>query len=441
MKVVHAADLHIDSPLRGLGRHEGLPVEQVRLATRHAFINLVDLCLAQRANVLLLAGDVFDGEWRDFNTGVFFVRQLARLRSSGTEVVMLHGNHDAESPLVHDIPLPSHVRVLGCGAPETVVFKQFGLAVHGQSYAHRVVDDNLAANYPKPLHGLINIGMLHTNANGSADHGNYAPCTVKQLVRHGYHYWALGHVHQRVVLHRNPWVVYPGNLQGRHARETGPKGCMLIELSGQRVVDATFVPLDVLRWHDLAVEVGTDDTSLDLDAKIRKALTGLRIKAGTRAILVRVRVHGVTLLHQTLAAHPEALATRVRAIAADVGDVWPEKVLVQTQAPESQQEGTNRLALAQALRTRLDEIGRDKEALAALCGHLETVAASVAPFVKTRPDRPEFVRELLPQVEALVLGRLDQQLGGAKKHVQASTSPTGQEATRAAPVASAEPRG
>jgi len=438
MKVVHAADLHIDSPLRGLGRHEGLPVEQVRLATRRAFANLVDLCLAQQAKLLLLAGDVFDGEWRDFNTGVFFVRQLARLRTSGTEVVMLHGNHDAESPLVHDIPLPSHVRVLGCGAPETVVFNQLGLAVHGQSYAHRVVDDNLAASYPKPLRGLINIGLLHTNANGSADHGNYAPCTVKQLVRHGYHYWALGHVHQRVVLHRNPWVVYPGNLQGRHARETGAKGCMLIELSGQRVVDATFVPLDVLRWHDLAIEVVPGETTLDLDAKIRRAFAGLRTEAGTRAVLVRVRVHGVTQLHRTLAAHPEALATRVRAIAADVGDVWPEKILVQTQAPEASQEGTNRLALAQALRARLDELGRDKEALAALCGHLEAVAASVAPFVQTRPDRPEFVRELLPQVEALVLGRLDQQLGGGKKHAQASSSRGGRIEDRAIGV---EPRG
>ncbi len=428
MKVVHAADLHIDSPLRGLSRHEGLPAEDVRQATRKAFCNLIDLCCEQRAELLLLAGDVFDGQWRDFNTGVFFVRQLARLRDSQTQVVMLHGNHDAESPLTHHIPLPAHVRVLASDAPESVVLERWGVAVHGRSYPHRVVDDNLARDYPKPIRGLVNIGLLHTNATGSADHGNYAPCTVKQLVRHGYHYWALGHVHQRAILHREPWVVYPGNLQGRHARETGEKGCMIIEVAGQRIVEVSFCPLDVLRWFDLSVALDPDDDVAALDDKLRSACSELQTQAQGRGILVRVRVTGRTALHRHLAAHPQVLATRVRAVAADVGGIYPEKILLQTQPPQRADEEQSSLALAAALRKHIEQLEQDPKALAALAEQLAPVSASVAAFVETRPDHPEQVRDLLRDVQSQLLGRLEADEGptrsAARRSVSASISTT-----------------
>lgn len=405
MKVVHAADLHIDSPLRGLSRHEGLPAEDVRSATRKAFVNLVDLCIEQGAAILLLAGDIFDGQWRDFNTGVFFVRQLARLRQSHTRVVMLHGNHDAESPLTDHIPLPSHVDVLPSDRPHSVVYDELGVAVHGRSYPHRVVDENLARDYPKPLRGYLNIGLLHTNATGSTDHGNYAPCTVKQLVRHGYHYWALGHVHQRAILHRDPWVVYPGNLQGRHARETGEKGCMIIELAGQRVVGAEFCPLDVLRWFDLTVELGDADDLHAVDNAVRQSLQEARLAAGERAALVRVRLAGKTKLHGQLAGHPEVVATRVRAVAADVGRVYPEKILLQTQ-PVDAGGPVQAAGLAGALRKHIENLASDEQALKQLGGELAALATSVAAFVDVRPDQPAQVRQHLSEVETLLLSRL-----------------------------------
>src|SRR5690606_32025824 len=137
MRVIHAADLHIDSPLRGLGRIEGAPVDDIRLATRKAFTRLVDTCLEDQAALLVLAGDVFDGEWRDFNTGLFFVRELARLRDVGTQVVMVRGNHDAESVLARHIPLPDHVYTFPVEAPATLELPALGLAVHGQSYGSR----------------------------------------------------------------------------------------------------------------------------------------------------------------------------------------------------------------------------------------------------------------------------------------------------------------
>ena len=69
MKFVHAADIHLDSPLRGLERYEGAPVDELRGATRRAFENLVDLAIEDEVAFVLLAGDLYDGDWKDYNTG------------------------------------------------------------------------------------------------------------------------------------------------------------------------------------------------------------------------------------------------------------------------------------------------------------------------------------------------------------------------------------
>ena len=151
MRFVHAADLHVDSPLAGLERYEGAPVAAIRGATRRALENLVELCLARDARLLLLAGDLFDGKWRDFSTGLFFVRQMARLREADVAVVLVRGNHDAESQIPKHLRLPENVRELPSGRAATVELEELGIAVHGQSYANRATTDDLAAGYPRAL--------------------------------------------------------------------------------------------------------------------------------------------------------------------------------------------------------------------------------------------------------------------------------------------------
>jgi len=120
MKVVHAADIHLDSPLCGLARYEGAPVERIRGATRRALENLVGLCEQEQAGLLLIAGDLFDGDWRDYSTGLFFVAQMARLRKSGVQVVMLRGNHDAESQVCKSLRLPDNVHELSTRKAQTI---------------------------------------------------------------------------------------------------------------------------------------------------------------------------------------------------------------------------------------------------------------------------------------------------------------------------------
>lgn len=406
MRVIHAADLHIDSPLRGLGRIEGAPVDDIRLATRRAFTRLVDTCLEDQAALLILAGDVFDGEWRDFNTGLFFVRELSRLRAADTRVVMVRGNHDAESVLARHIPLPEHVHTFPIDAPGTLELEHLGLAVHGQSYGSRSVEDNLAELYPERRRDLLNIGVLHTNAIGAAEHSNYAPCTVQQLVRRGYDYWALGHVHKREILHRDPWVVYPGNLQGRHIREPGPRGCTVLEVEGLRIRSVEHRDLDVLRWAEVVLTADASTADIDdLLGNLRLRLQQHLIEAGGRPVLARVAVEGATHLHTRLAAHPEPFVAQARAIAADLGEVWIEQVRFRTRPPPETEVG-ELLALHQALRDELRGLAEAPQRLADYSPALAPLAALASPYLGVRPDDPERLALRLADVEALLLGLL-----------------------------------
>ncbi|MEZ4381086.1 MAG: DNA repair exonuclease [Nannocystaceae bacterium] len=408
MRVIHAADLHIDSPLRGLSRLGlvGAPVEDIRLATRRAFQRLIDLCLDHEAELLLLAGDVFDGDWRDFNTGLFFVRELSRLRESGTRVVMIRGNHDAESVISRYVPLPEHVTTLAADAPETVVFEDLGVAVHGQSYGDRSVMDNLARAYPGRRSGLLNIGLLHTNAVGSSDHANYAPCTVGQLVDHGYDYWALGHVHRREVLSREPWVVYPGNLQGRHARETGAKGCVIVDVDDLTITGVRQRDVDVVRWEEVRASATDAADADELLQAVKDGLQRALLGADGRPLLTRVVVEGATPLHEALAANPEPLEAQIRAIAADLGSVWPEKIRFRTRHPAEDVDLGDSVELIAALRGELARLKEDPAALRGYLGELEPLAASVAPLLDRRPDDPAAVAEHLDAIESLLLGKL-----------------------------------
>ena len=95
-KFLHAADIHLDSPLRGLDRYEGCPVEEIRGATRRALEGLVRLAVAERVAFVLIAGDVYDGDWPDHGTGLFFARKMAELKDARIPVYLISGNHDAQ---------------------------------------------------------------------------------------------------------------------------------------------------------------------------------------------------------------------------------------------------------------------------------------------------------------------------------------------------------
>ncbi len=263
MRFIHCADLHLDSPLRGLERYEGAPAQDMREATRRSFTNIIDLALEREVDFVLVAGDVFDGDWLDFNTGLFFANQLRRLADADIRVFIVRGNHDALSKISKAVPLPKNVHVFKSSKPETVVDENLGYAIHGQSFTTAAVIDDLAAQYPDAHSGLLNIGLLHTALSGREGHEPYAPTTPEKLASKGYHYWALGHVHNREVVRENPWIVFPGNSQGRNAREIGEKGCIVVEGDAEDGIRSVeFVATDVARWQHLTIDA-TDVTTLD----------------------------------------------------------------------------------------------------------------------------------------------------------------------------------
>ncbi len=193
-KFIHTADIHLDSPLRGLSRYEGAPVERLRGATREAFCNLVQFAIDEEVQFVIIAGDLFDGDWKDYNTGLFFASQMSKLRENEIRVFIVSGNHDAASAITRKLHYPDNVRFFISDSPEAIRIEEIGVALHGQSFAQRDVTNNLAANYPSAEPDYYNIGVLHTALNGREGHAGYAPCSIADLSAKNYDYWALGHV-------------------------------------------------------------------------------------------------------------------------------------------------------------------------------------------------------------------------------------------------------
>jgi len=330
-RFLHCADIHLDSPLRGLSAYPGAPVEAVRGATRRALVNLIALAEEERVDFVVIAGDIFDGDWKDFHTGLFFTQQMARLGRVGIRVVLVLGNHDAANVITKTLPQPATVIQLSAKRPESVGIDGHDVVIHGQSFATRAVTDNLAAAYPAARAGAFNIGLLHTALAGRDGHEPYAPCRVEQLLNHGYQYWALGHVHAREVVAEAPFVVFPGNLQGRNIRECGAKGATLVTVRDGAVAAIQHRPLDVLRWVRIDVDVSACAQRDEVQGQVRQALEAAADQADGRPLAARVRLVGNSAAHAALAADRAALREEVRAVAAEAGgELWVEKVELAT---------------------------------------------------------------------------------------------------------------
>lgn len=331
-KFIHTADIHLDSPLKGLTRYEGLPVDEIRKATRSAFDNLVQFACDEEVDFVIIAGDTYDGDWKDMGTGLYFQAGMSRLTSARIRVYIIKGNHDATSQVTRSLPPLENVVMFSDRVAQTHRIDDLEVAIHGRSFANRHVSEDMTPNYPDHVTGYFNIGVLHTSLAGYVEHEVYAPCSLDTLAAKGYNYWALGHVHEHAVLRKDPYVVFSGALQGRHIRETGPKGAVLVEVDNGEVRKLHHVPLDVCRWANCPVSC--DDTASldDVHNRLRTALRAtLGVTADDRPVIVRVSLTGSTTLHELLMDRRTQLREDVLSIATELSnDLWVEKVEIRT---------------------------------------------------------------------------------------------------------------
>ena len=396
MKFIHTADIHLDSPLTGIAAFSDARADRLRRVTRDAFIRLVDRAIEESVDFMIIAGDLYDGNWKDYNTGLFFCREMGRLNQAGIPVYLLFGNHDAESEMTRKLTLPLNVHTFASDKTTTFRLEHLRVALHGRSFREAATMENLAASYPAPVPGWLNIGVLHTALEGYARHARYAPCSVAELTARSYDYWALGHVHEHAILSRDPWIVFSGNLQGRHIRETGERGAVLVSADESGIRHVERLCVDVLRWHYLTVDVSA---APDLEAIVRRVGQAfeelLSASPEEHDLCVRVALTGRTAAHGAMFGREPLLRAEVLAQAAAFSQdrLWVEKICIESQPLHDAARIAARSDAIADLQSLLDTAPADETLLNALLSDLR-------PLVDRAPHELIDQSELLQAIRA-----------------------------------------
>jgi len=413
MKFIHCADIHLDTPLQGLAQYPGAPVDEIRNATRHAFAKVLDAAVSEKVDFLVIAGDLYDTGLKSFESALFFNKQMARLNDAGISVYLLHGNHDAASKLIKQLRPPENVHIFRASGPHTFNDNELRVAIHGQSFATPEVTEDLAARYPPPVQGFFNIGVLHTNLSGISEHANYAPCSLDTLKNKGYQYWALGHVHNRQVLCTDPYIVFPGNIQGRHGKEPGEKSCELVTVSDVATVSIAPISTSVVPWMHIDIDVSGCETADSAYENLRTVLGALLEKGKERVIALRLRFVGAAEAHAELARDPEQLRNESINLANESGNglLWIERVELATSPCFDRQALLKREDPIGEIMRIAEELRHDPGSITQWNSIVELrqklpneIAAGPEPM---KLDAP-MLRAALDEAEALLLARLAQ---------------------------------
>jgi DNA repair protein SbcD/Mre11 len=327
MRLVHASDLHLARPLGPLPLTDRVDLTAFRHASFVALTALIDLCLSERVSLLVLAGDLIDAWERHHQIGIRLTNELLRLEPHAIRVCVVRGNHDAESRVIRDLLWPGHVKELGLSECESQVIAPHGVMVHGRSYPRRATHENLLAEYPPPVPGWINVGVLHTSADGTNALGNYAPCGRRQLGAAGYQYFALGPCHTPLSLCHGDRVRYSGCLQGRSLLDSGPRGASLVELDAERVLRVEHRALDHVRFGALLVDVTRLDSLDRVCEAVARRAEEQRRRHTPRRLVARLLLSGETGVSAVLCHAPRVREQALWEAASDRdGHFWLESI-------------------------------------------------------------------------------------------------------------------
>jgi DNA repair exonuclease SbcCD nuclease subunit len=417
-RFVHAADLHLDAPFRGLSLGSGEVGSRLRQTIFSAFDTLVELCLSKQADFLLVAGDVYNHEVRSLRAQLHFRDGLARLAENGLTVFVVHGNHDPTGTAAKTVQWPDGVRVFEGDEPECapVVRNGSNLAlVHGASHVSSRETRNLARRFRRDPQDLFQIGLLHCNLGRNTGHEPYAPCSLDDLAAAGLDYWALGHVHSGGVWSEDPYAVYSGNIQGLNITESGPKGCYLVDVHSDHSLTLSFQVLDGVRWSSVEADIAGISSLDGLEEAVLAAVEAEREAAGDRGLICRVVLCGRGPLHGSLSSDEsqDELLQRLREqYAATEPFVWIKDLRVQT-GPDIDLEAIRRrqdllgevFGQTEALKWRQDRLDLlQREILSDLFGH-RRAKKFLSGLSQQEAD------ELIRQAEYLLADRLESEEG------------------------------
>ena len=348
VRIIHTADIHLDSPLRSLALRDHALSEAVEAATRVAFQKIIETAIEERAKALLISGDLFDGKQRSARTAVFLTSQLDRLRTANIRVFYIKGNHDAENQLTGGLDLPDNVHVF-TGRGEKVQLTD-DIWIHGVSFTQRQTPDSLVPRFDTPVAGAVNIALLHTSVGGAQGHDVYAPCSVSELVATGFDYWALGHIHKRQIYSEEPWVVMPGIPQGRDMGEAGAKSATLLTIDEGKI-DVTEIQTSAVEFISHSIDISNIENDDALRTLLREEIKNKANRLDATAGVLRLTIEGRPQSHWQILRDSDYWQQQVVELARETNHLWIDKLIFNLEAPavlESSASATDELAVTMA---------------------------------------------------------------------------------------------
>jgi exonuclease SbcD len=372
-RFVHAADLHLDSPLRSLALRDPALAELIGNATRRAFVAIVRLCLDEQVDALLLSGDLYDGEQTSMKTARFLADQIDLLHQAGIQVFIIRGNHDALSKITKELAFPDSVTIFGGRAGSVSIERERGaqaVVIHGISFAQPHAPESLLGKFKPPVEGAVNIGLLHTSLGGAVGHDPYAPCDVAGLRRMGFRYWALGHGRSALDGNATATVVMLGMPQGRDIGEEGVKSVTLATVHADGSITLEERHTSIAQFERIEVDPAAVEEWRDLARAVGTALGRARDAVASEHLVARLRFTGTTPLAWRLRRDMDLLRTEIVRQAEGIGRTWIDKVELDCQ-PGPVTPGTTGADPLEELRRLMGEIAADEAYCAEIAEELQ----------------------------------------------------------------------
>jgi DNA repair protein SbcD/Mre11 len=300
IKFLHCADLHLDSPFKGLSSLPEVMLERLFESTFLSFKRLIDIAIKEEVDFVIIAGDLYDSGQRSLKAQSFLKNCFLKLENHHIEVYISHGNHDPLDGQWVTLDWPKNVHFFQGNSIQSYYYAREGQKIaclHGFSYETAAVTDNRTIHFPEKQDELYHIGILHGQADGYSGHSRYAPFLLSELLKKGYDYWALGHIHKKMDLHDEPPVRYSGNIQGRHSGETGEKGGFIVTLNGNEATSRFYATSDI-EWHEAVIELDETESLQEIITLCEEAKNTYQHQH--KGVFLSIRLTGHTLLYEEL---------------------------------------------------------------------------------------------------------------------------------------------